>query len=134
MKLSFTILTLAIVVGLATSVQARDDTPEGGFSFGEAKAHGHVEEDFYTFSTPAPYCGRGLITDPSNNTGNIFFGNTICAVLWDDVWFWYDWSTDFDAAEKIAVLDGNHPYGTITVTYDSVCMLAVEVTTDLCCQ
>jgi hypothetical protein len=131
MMLRFTLSAyLVVVLGLSAAAQVHTAPPDTSYSFGAAKAHNHTTLVSYT----GYFCGRGLAPDPTNNPGNAFFGNEICVTIWDDVWFWYDWSTDPDAGEKYSVWASNQPYGIVEITYDPECMLATIAENPWCCQ
>jgi hypothetical protein len=101
--------------------------PVTSYTFGDAKAHGHNNFNWEA----GQYCGRWLVSDPTNNGGNNFFGNTICYEHWlyGPTWVYYDWSADPDAAVKISMWSSNPP--TIFVTFDQTCLLATSADTTL---
>ena len=100
-------------------------TPASSYTFGDAKAHTH---DDFTWEY-GQYCGRWLVSDPTNNPGNNFYGNTICFDHWlyGPTWLYYDWSADPNAGTKISVWESTHP--NIYVTFDQTCLLATSAST-----
>jgi hypothetical protein len=94
--------------------------PASSYTFGGAKAHSHND----VISEVGQYCGRWLVSDPTNNPGNNFYGNTICFDHWlfGPTWLYYDWSADPNAGTKISVWESTRP--NILVWYDQTCLLA----------
>lgn len=127
-KLIRPLVALIFIVATTTSVAGQNSTPPsfccGTYTFGEAKAHEHGTLSTY-YGT---FVDNGLVNDPTNNTGNFFFGNTIHVRQWSFVKvFWYDWSTDSDAAAKLSVWRHNPWSDPLTVQYDPICMLVIDI-------
>ena len=134
MKNSMTLLVLVTLLILAASTEASAQScssnpsacaPATSYTFGDAKNHSHVP----IIWEYGAYCGRWLVSDPTNNPGNNFYGNTICYEhwLWGPTWLYYDWSADPNAGVKIAVWESTHP--NIIVTFDETCLLATYANT-----
>ena len=121
MKLAF-----ALLVCLSTTAFAQiGSPPDSPLTYGQALAHQHPSQVTVT----AFYCGHGLIPDPANDPGNIFLGNTICIVTYDNEWLYYNWSpvSDPDAAVKLAMLEFGGFNGLVTVRYDPWCKMVTYV-------
>jgi hypothetical protein len=97
------------------------------FTFGQAKA----EAIGPLATTYGFFAGNGLVSDPTNNGGNAFLGNTIVvrSGMRRRLTYWYDWSADPQAVRKLSVW-GNSIGGTdpLTIVYDPRTMLVISVT------
>jgi len=135
MKNSMILLVLASLLILASLSEASAQScssnpsacaPASSYTYGQAKAHSPHVPIVWEYGA---YCGRWLISDPANNGGNNFYGNTICYEHWlyGPTWLYYDWSADPDAGVKISMWESSHP--NISVFYDDTCLMATHVST-----
>ena len=136
MKKSMTMAGLFVLVALAFTTEASAQScssnpsscaPASSYTFGDAKAHSH---DDFTWEY-GQYCGRWLVSDPTNNPGNNFYGNTLCFDHWlyGPMWVYYDWSADPNAGVKISMWESSTTG--IFVTFDNTCLLATHADTTL---
>jgi hypothetical protein len=104
------------------AAQTPTQQPQTSFTFGQAKAHN--PHTAWTVEGGA-YCGRWLITDPTNNGGNNFLGNVVCFDHWlyGPTWLYFDWSANASASTmKIATWREGQTW--INVVFDDECKLA----------
>lgn len=123
------ILCALLLFPLAASAQIVSGPPSyccgPSYNYCEACA----EEPVTTSVTYGFFRGRSVVFSECNNEGNIFFGNTIVVGGWGfQTTYWYDWSTDPNAAVKALIWQSTPWNEPLTVTYDPVTMRAITVT------
>ena len=123
------LLLVSSLIPVGVEAQGYNQTPPRfccgpSYSYGAAKAHKHSR--FATIY--GSFADNGLVLDKANNPGNNFFGNTIQIRGWGPrKTYWYDWSADQRAAEKLAVWRFSW-WEILTVTYDPDCMMVIKIT------
>jgi hypothetical protein len=135
------VLTLLIVLILsAGTVSAQHGPPNYGsspsYTYCEALAYDSGQRS----TVHAYYIENWLQASSCNNGGNNFYGNTIkvqtyfinqhtgAYVMGPQRVFWYDWSADPHAGEKLQVWGISGEDEPLLITYDPVTLRALTIT------
>ena len=120
------VLTLSTITTNAQIVSGPPNYLNGpAYTYCDALAH----EPVNTAVTYGFFRGRGLVESDCNNGGNNFYGNTVKIGGWNyGLIYWYDWSADPLAGQKLSVWTSSPWSEPLTVTYDTDTLRVISIT------